>query len=407
LNGKIKFVDGRSEQWGYIVPDDGSNDIHFWVSDATGEIPSHADTGAPVEFDLIEDARGRRARSLRLQVPSVAPPRTLVKPHAGDELKAWAFVPYIPFRTIEGVEYSSVLEYLAELALKEDWHFGEAPDPRAPFPILDGYLTYTFARLRRENKVLEKPRWATFNTGLVDRLYDPIYALFDRNDRSAPRWRFFDFCIPGKRIAGKRLTAEFDPLPEPAKYFGSDSDMIFDTSKDIHVDAEHVILDGISRARFPSEFLREHLPEGFEWQDVAALDHSEKRAFLLKLSSAIEADARCMRLVKRRLEDAKYLAEKRIRWNFKTAIPQYYPRLNLMSFLLPLALINDEVVDMALVVTRNQSGSYLGRTILPLNWAYKNARLVCRPDSDWLAPRKVQFRPDLEKEEASDHSEPE
>jgi cold shock CspA family protein len=407
LNGKIKFVDVRTEQWGYIVPDDGSKDIHFWVSDATGEKPSNADAGAPVEFDLIEDARGRHARSFRLMVPSAGPPKTPSAPQAGDELKAWAFVPYIPFRTVEGIEYNSVLEYLAGLALKEEWHFGEAPDPRAPFPILDSYLTYSFSRLRHEGKVLEKERWATFNTGLVDRLYDPMYALFDRNDRSVPRWRFFDFGIPGKRIAGKRLTAEFDPLPEPAKYFGSDSDMIFDTSKDIHVDTEHVILDGISRDRFPSDFLREHLPEGFEWRDVASLDRSEKSGFLAKLSGAIEADARCMRLIKRRLEDAKFLAEKRIRWNFKTAIPQYYPRFNLMSFLLPLALINDEVVDMALVVTRNQSGSYLGSTILPLNWAYKNARLVCRPDSDWLAPTKVQPRLDFEKEEALDDSEPE
>lgn len=84
------------------------------------------------------------------------------------------------------------------------------------------------------------------------------------------------------------------------------------------------------------------------------------------------------------------MAEKRIRWNFKTAIPQYYPRFNLMSLLLPVALINDEVVDIALVVTKNPSGSYLGRTILPLDWAYMNARLVCRPDSDWLVPQRVQ-----------------
>jgi hypothetical protein len=99
-----------------------------------------------------------------------------------------------------------------------------------------------------------------------------------------------------------------------------------------------------------------------------------------------------MRAIKRRLEDAKFLAEKRIRWNFKTAIPQYHPRLDAMSLLLPLALINDEVVDIALVVTRNPSGSYQGRTILPLDWAYNNARLVCRPDSDWLVPQRVQVR---------------
>ena len=86
---------------------------------------------------------------------------------------------------------------------------------------------------------------------------------------------------------------------------------------------------------------------------------------------------------------AKLLAEKRARWNFKTAVPIYNPRFNKMSLLLPLALLNDEVVDISLVVTKNASGSYQGRTVFPLTWAYRNARLVCRPDSDWLTPEKI------------------
>jgi hypothetical protein len=60
-----------------------------------------------------------------------------------------------------------------------------------------------------------------------------------------------------------------------------------------------------------------------------------------------------------------------------------------MSLLLPLAIVDDEVVDIALVVTKNPSGSYQGRTVLPLDWAYQNARLVCRPDSDWLVPNLI------------------
>jgi hypothetical protein len=112
----------------------------------------------------------------------------------------------------------------------------------------------------------------------------------------------------------------------------------------------------------------------------------------------------CTRSIKRRLEDAKLLAEKRTRWNFKTAIPQYYPRFNTMSLLLPLAIVDDEVVDIALVVTKNPSGSYQGRTVLPLDWAYQNARLVCRPDSDWLVPgliRDVETLEEIGEEEVS------
>ena len=36
------------------------------------------------------------------------------------------------------------------------------------------------------------------------------------------------------------------------------------------------------------------------------------------------------------------------------------------------------------MVELTQSGNYQGQTILPLREAYIDARLLCRPDSDWL-----------------------
>jgi hypothetical protein len=214
--------------------------------------------------------------------------------------------------------------------------------------------------------------------------------LFASNDRPSPAWKFYDFCVPGKGSSGKKLTEIFDPLPEPATYFSGNFDMLLDTTKDIHVDYEHVILDGVSRDRFPADFLAHHIPKGFQWQDYSKLQRADRENYLVGFSHAIEQDLQCTRAIKNRLEDAKALGEKRTRWNFKTAIPQYYPTHNTMSFLLPLALVSDEKVDIALVVTRNPSGSYQGRTVLPLEWAYKNARLVCRPDSDWLTPDRVE-----------------
>ena len=80
------------------------------------------------------------------------------------------------------------------------------------------------------------------------------------------------------------------------------------------------------------------------------------------------------------------MARKRVRWNFKTAIPSYYPRANAMSLLLPLCLTDDDQVDAALVVQLVESGNYQGQTVLTMEQAYMNARLICRPDSDWLTP---------------------
>ena len=92
------------------------------------------------------------------------------------------------------------------------------------------------------------------------------------------------------------------------------------------------------------------------------------------------------------------MALKRVAWNFKTAIPMYFPTKNIMSLLLPLSLLNDECIDLALVVEKTNSGNYLGHTILPLDWAYCNARLITRPDSDWLATEVIEGSNDIDEE---------
>jgi hypothetical protein len=395
MDGQIKFLDAKTRQWGFIVPTEegNSDDVHFFVDNFVGPKPGDNDSGRAVQFDL-EIIRGRReAKNIRI----VGPPPAAAAPRAahsqrtkpGGELKEWAFVPFIPFKHRNDIEYSSALELLAETALPERWHFGDSPNPKNPYPILDNYLTYTFYKLRTDGLVLERGDWATFNTGLVDKLFDAIFALFRKNERGEQPWKFFDFCIPGKRDSGRRLTSVFDPLPEPPKYFDSSFEMILDTSRDIHADYEHIIFDGVRRDRFPYAFLEHYVPKNFHWQRYTDLEFGERNDFLERLAETIADDVQCTRSIKRRLEDAKFLAEKRTRWNFKTAIPQYYPRFNTMSLLLPLAIVDDEVVDIALVVTKNPSGSYQGRTVLPLDWAYQNARLVCRPDSDWLVPNRI------------------
>jgi hypothetical protein len=78
-----------------------------------------------------------------------------------------------------------------------------------------------------------------------------------------------------------------------------------------------------------------------------------------------------------------------VSWNFKTAVPTYYPIIRELQLLLPICLVSDERVDLALAVEKTPANSYIGHTVLPLDWAYKNARLVCRPDSDWLAPQEI------------------
>jgi hypothetical protein len=82
-------------------------------------------------------------------------------------------------------------------------------------------------------------------------------------------------------------------------------------------------------------------------------------------------------------------ALKRVRHNYKTAVPQFYwPRgggRGQLKLLLPLCLTTPTGVDVALTVQRHGE-VYLASTVLTLEMAYNNARLIARPDSDWLTP---------------------
>ncbi|MFD0702999.1 DUF3825 domain-containing protein [Slackia equolifaciens] len=266
--------------------------------------------------------------------------------------------------------------------------FGAA---QARFTILKSYICTTFFRLESEGKICIAPdrSFAAFNTGLVNKRYDDIYACFERNSSTwidEWEWKFAGFTASGRRGLGKRLVELFNPLPEPAEYFSRKEDLLYDLDKDLIIDDDHVLIDNMSR--LPLDFLAEELRGDDDAMDlideIRAADVAGKRRLYKELGDILEDDDRLFRRVRARLNEAVETAKKRVRWNFKTAIPSYYPRGNTMSLLLPICLMDDEVADAALVVQLMPSGNYQGQTILTMRQAYTNARLICRPDSDWL-----------------------
>ena len=68
------------------------------------------------------------------------------------------------------------------------------------------------------------------------------------------------------------------------------------------------------------------------------------------------------------------------------AVPCYFPTRNVMSMLLPISFsrAKNGAPCMALVAERQKNGIYLGRTVLTMRMAYNDARLLCRPSSEWL-----------------------
>ena len=298
----------------------------------------------------------------------------------------------VPTKAIEEFAWmgpwEGFLESLAAIALPETWTFKDDSSDRR-FEILKNYVCNTYYRLNQEDKicVAEDGSFAAFNTGLVDSRFDDICLCFEPQLNRVP-WRFVGFASSGNRGLKKKVNKTFNPLPQTACYFDKLEDLLFDPERELQVDYEHVLVD--NTRRLPLEFFARELSGCAEAMGIVerlkACEADEVEPLFRELSDLIETDSRVYRTLRSRLEDAVDIARRRVRWNFKTAIPSYYPRANSMSLLLPLCLLDDQHADVALVVQLQESGIYQGQTILTIEQAYTNARLICRPDSDWLTP---------------------
>ncbi|MDD3536507.1 MAG: DUF3825 domain-containing protein [Candidatus Cloacimonetes bacterium] len=236
------------------------------------------------------------------------------------------------------------LEILAKMAMPENWQYRVKPDVNHEYPILFNYLKFTFSKLFSENLIAITADKSCFNTGLVTTNQEEIYALFGNNKKSGYEpYFFYKFCPESDRDL-----KDFHPLPSIATYFDDPSVLLFDTRLDIRADYDHIIEENI--ARFPPPFD----------------DPSNSYMLNNTIRGAIE------------------LAKKRVKRNYKTAVPQYYQ--GKIQLLLPLSLFSPAKADLALVVELDKEKFYHASTCLSLDMAYNNARLLARPDIEWLSP---------------------
>lgn len=66
MRGRLKFVDRKTSKWGFILPDDGGSDAHFWQRDVIGGPLEGTKAGCELEFDLEPGQPNRRARRIRI-----------------------------------------------------------------------------------------------------------------------------------------------------------------------------------------------------------------------------------------------------------------------------------------------------------------------------------------------------
>lgn len=260
---------------------------------------------------------------------------------------------HFPYNGTAGETWEKPFEVLAHMAKDEDWCFHRnefiTQYRHQNYPILTNYLNFTFLRLQDENKILlsEDGDKACFNTGLQTRRGKDIYATFFRNRQAAelgfPEWTLYAFVD-----SYSEKLEPFYPLPDLASYISDVNDLVFNTSYKIEPNLEHF------------------------------LTHNENR-----LPEALQGN---IRMAENTINGELQSLKKRIRRNYKIAIPHWYE--GKIQLLLPLVLTNDEgIADLALVVERDDKRRiYRGKTILTMDMAYVDARLITKPADAWLNP---------------------
>ena len=254
--------------------------------------------------------------------------------------------------------YDDRIKELAEdIADSEVWDFISNAAVGAPkrYSILKNYLEHTFRKLQVEKKVAYTldNKYSCFNTGLVTKNLEDVFAFFElykphaastRTEPTAPYY-FQCFC---KESDVRMMTHFANSLPEIANYFEKPDLLLFNPKCKIVPDLDHIIADNISR-------------------------------FPVHLQGASGDELR------RQLHGAIIETNKKVRSNYKIAIPQYYS--GRIQLLLPLCLTaGSPNPDLALVTTKESESMYSARTCLTLEMAYNNARLIVKPQSEWLRP---------------------
>ncbi len=213
-------------------------------------------------------------------------------------------------------------------------------------------MRYAYARVLEEGKLVTGTdergiEVAAFNTGLFTPHFEPIVGLFEANRNPGQQpWVFKDWVTFGDwRIR----PLDVDAL-QPARYFANPAELVYDPTRELVPNLDHIL--GARDERWPAE-----LPE----------DEVQRR---IMLDGAIRE------------------VGKRVRMNWHLAVPQFYwpssDRDGRIQLLLPLRLAGNRPAHLALVVDRRDE-VYVGYTILTLAMAYNNARLITRPESDWLS----------------------
>lgn len=246
--------------------------------------------------------------------------------------------------------YEDKIKELENLAEKEIW-YSNNPDN---LDRLKNYIKFTFARIQSQNKILYNSNntIAIFNTGLLTDNSEEILCLFkkreniDNQNENYKEWIFKYFI----KQSDRDITNNFSHLPELASYTDNPNDYYFDSTQEITLNSDHILEDNWKR--YPDE--------------IKAMGKN---------------------IVSSLVRDAFEIAKKKVKRNNRLVVPQFYK--NQIMYLMPINIHLDDSkkITLALAIEKTEVGTYRANTIFTLDMAYPKARLIMKPESNWLIKR--------------------
>lgn len=236
---------------------------------------------------------------------------------------------------------SDKLTELTELAEYENWTSSQS---KVQNNILYNYIIHLFNRafeLGEDYLIINDTKdYAAFNTGLLTDNGEDIICLFNSitYDTNPFKWHLKGF----KKESDREVMKNFPKSPLVPYFFSNPSDAYFDPTKELIKNIDHILDDNFERFS-PN------------------LQQLGKPTILAYLQISLD------------------LTIKKCKRNHRIAIPQYYR--NKITYLLPVRIGN----ELMAVAVESINCRYRVNTILTLEMAYNNARLLMKPEVDWIA----------------------
>ena len=257
----------------------------------------------------------------------------------------------------------SFLEEINKVAIPEPWCYASKTS-KINYPILKSYLENILEKLSKEKNATERATLVynedgekvAFNTNLLDRFFHEVVIIAKNVTICGETYLYKPYKARDPKYELRKLNFKQDE-PLAPQFFEDISEVLFHTEWDISRDYGH-------------------------YQHII-----EERKERLNMGDNIDVGQ-----VSRKLDNAIKYAVSLAKRNYKFIVPMYRPQTNQIQFLMPIYL-NEEYAkrpDFALVLqTEKDIKMYTPKTILPLDAAYQNARLIAKPDDAWLNPGNI------------------